>query len=104
VIKRTALAFVKSSAAFCVAATFLAAPSFAGEYTVHGGKKYRATLSLNSVERMCDNSTIARRFRALGFTGVRVSGTGGTRKVEGTWPGKTTSAPLPPQIVAVAKL
>ncbi len=94
---------VKTFAAFAIAFTFSAA-SFAGEYTVHPGKRYRATLSLNSVERLADNATIARRFRALGFTGVRVSGTGEKRKVEGVWPGKPTSAQLPRQIIAVAQL
>ena len=64
----------------------------------------RATLSLGSVERMVDNDAIAQRFRALGFTSVRVSGSGATRKVEGVWPGKDMSANMPRQIVAVARL
>jgi hypothetical protein len=58
----------------------------------------------SSVERLLDNASIAQRFRALGFTGVRVSGSGATRKVEGVWPGKDMSANMPRQIVAVAKL
>ena len=53
---------------------------------------------------MADNAQIAQKFRALGFTSVRVSGSGATRKVEGVWPGKDISANLPRQIVAVAKL
>ena len=40
----------------------------------------------------------------LGFAGVKVSGAGATRRVEGVWSGKDTSANMPPQIVAVAKL
>jgi hypothetical protein len=90
-------------AAFAIATSFVAS-SFAGEFTVHQGKRYRATLSLSSVERMVDNDAIAQRFRALGFTSVRVSGSGATRKVEGVWPGKDMSANMPRQIVAVAKL
>ena len=90
-------------AAFAIATSFIAS-SFAGEFTVHQGKRYRATLSLSSVERLADNAAIAQRFRALGFTGVRVSGSGATRKVEGVWPGKDMSANMPRQIVAVAKL
>ena len=90
-------------AAFAIASSFVAA-SFAGEFTVHQGKRYRATLSLGSVERMADNAQIAQKFRALGFVSVRVSGSGATRKVEGVWPGKETSANLPRQIVAVARL
>ena len=90
-------------AAFAIATSFIAS-SFAGEFTVHQGKRYRATLSLSSVERMVDNDAIAQKFRALGFTGVRVSGSGATRKVEGVWPGKDMSANMPRQIVAVARL
>ncbi len=94
---------LKALAAFAITATFSSA-SFAAEFTVHQGKRYRATLSLNSVERLADNALIARKFRALGFSGVRVSGTGATRRVEGVWPRKDASAPLPPEIVAVARL
>ena len=90
-------------AAFAIASSFVAA-SCAGEFTVHQGKRYRATLVLGSVERMADNAQIAQKFRALGFTSVRVSGSGAKRKVEGVWPGKDMSANLPRQIVAVAKL
>ena len=91
-------------ATFAIAATFVSALSFAAEFTVHKGKRYRATLSLNSVERLADNALIARKFRALGFSGVRVSGAGAIRRVEGVWPRKDASATLPPQIVAVAGL
>ena len=88
-------------AAFAIATSFIAS-SFAGEFTVHQGKRYRATLSLSSVERLVDNASIAQKFRALGFTAVRVSGSGATRKVEGVWPGTDMSATMPRQIVAVA--
>ena len=54
----------------------IVSPSFAGELTVHSGKRYRATLSLNAVERLTDNALIARKFRAMGFSKVRVSGAG----------------------------
>ena len=79
-------------------------PSFAGEFTVHNGKRYRATLNLNTVERLTDNALIARKFRALGFSKVRVSGAGAVRSVEGVWTRKNASGSLPRQIVAVARL
>jgi hypothetical protein len=94
---------LKYVAALVITATFSSA-SFAGEFTVHQGKRYRATLSLNSVGRLADNASIAEKFRALGFSKVRVSGAGAIRRVEGVWPLKDASAPLPPQIVAVAGL
>ena len=81
----------KAIAAFAITAAFGSA-SFAGDFTVREGKRYRATLALNSVERLADNALIARRFRALGFSKVRVSGTGAMRRVEGVWPRKDATA------------
>jgi hypothetical protein len=99
----TSRILLKAIAAFAITAVFGSA-CFAGEFTVHQGKRYRATLSLNSVEQLADNALIARKFRALGFAKVRVSGAGAIRRVEGVWPREDASAPLPPQIVAVARL
>ena len=101
---KTVRNLLKALPAFAMAASFVSVPSFAGEFTVHQGKRYRATLALNSVEQLADNAMIARRFRAMGFSRVRVSGSGATRRVEGVWPGKDTSATMPPQIIAVAGL
>ena len=93
----------KAIAAFAITAAFGSA-SFAGDFTVREGKRYRATLALDSVERLADNALIARKFRALGFSKVRVSGIGAMRRVEGVWLRKDATAALPRQIVAVAKL
>lgn len=100
---KTALNFLKVFATFAIAA-IPGSASFAGEFTVEQGKRYRATLALRPVEQLADNALIARKFRAVGFSKVRVSGAGATRRVEGVWPGKDTSATMPPQIVAVATL
>ena len=100
---KTVRMLLKAAAVLAITAAFGSA-SFAGEFTVHQGKRYRATLALNSVERLTDNALIARRFRALGFSKVRVSGAGAVRRVEGVWPRKDASATLPRQIVAVAGL
>ena len=94
---------LKTIAAFAITAAFGSA-GFAEEFTVHQGKRYRATLTLNSVERLADNALIARKFRALGFTSVQVSGAGAMRRVEGVWSRKNASAALPRQIVSVATL
>jgi len=96
--------FLKAFSAFAMAASFVGASSLASEFTVEQGKRYRATLSLKSVERLADNELIARKFRALGFSKVHVSGSGATRRVEGVWPRKNASTPLPSQIVAVARV
>jgi alpha-L-fucosidase len=100
---KTVCDWLKTFAAFAIATT-ISSVSFAGEFTVHKGKRYRATLSLNSVERLADNALIASKFRALGFSKVRVSGAGAIRKVEGVWPRKDASTPLPHQIIEVASL
>jgi hypothetical protein len=87
--------FLKALTVFAMAASFVSVSSgLAAGFTVEKGKRYRATLSLKSIERLA----------ALGFSRVRVSGSGATRRVEGVWLGRDASAPLPPQIVAVAKL
>jgi hypothetical protein len=99
---KTFRTLLKAIAAFAITAAFGSA-SFAGDFTVHQGKRYRATLTLNSVERLADNALIARKFRALGFSKVRVSGAGAVRRVEGVWHRKDASATLPRQIVAVAR-
>jgi hypothetical protein len=93
---------LKAIGALVIAA--IVSPSLAGEFTVHSGKRYRATLSLNAVERLTDNALIARKFRAMGFSKVRVSGAGAVRRVEGVWTRRDASASLPRQIVAVARL
>ena len=69
---------LKAVAVLAITATF-GSTSFAGEFTVHQGKRYRATIALNSVEQFTDNALIARKFRALGFSKVRVSGAGAVR-------------------------
>jgi hypothetical protein len=99
---KTSRMFLKAIAAFAI--TAFGSVSFAGDFTVREGKRYRATLPLNSVERLADNTLIARKFRALGPSGVHVSGTAAMRRVEGVWHRKDASATLPRQIVAVARL
>jgi hypothetical protein len=99
ILRKTLIAL----AALCLIVPF-ATSSFAGEFTVHHGKRYRAVLVLKSVEQLVNNAMIAQRFRALGFSQVRVSGSGATRQVEGVWLGEDASASIPPQIVRVARL
>lgn len=53
-------------AAFAIATSFIAS-SFAGEFTVHQGKRYRATLSLSSVERLVDNGVDRAEIPGLGI-------------------------------------
>jgi hypothetical protein len=73
-------------------------------FTVHRGKRYRATIALGLVERLVGNDTIAGRLQAAGFTDVSVSGTGGRRIAEARWPGPDATAEMPAQIAEVTEI
>jgi hypothetical protein len=82
-LRKSLIAF----AVLAIVASFASASSFAGDFTVHHGKRYRAVVALKSVEQLVNNAMIAQKFRALGFSQVHVSGSGATRQVEGVWRG-----------------
>ena len=91
-------------AAFAIAVTSVIASSFAAEFTVHQGKRYRATLALKSVERLVDNTNSTKN--CVTWASLECEFQVQERRVgsKGIWPGKDTSANLPPQIIAVARL
>jgi hypothetical protein len=73
-------------------------------FTVHQGKRYRATITLNLVERLASNEIVAQKFRNLGFSDVQVLGRGGTRSVKALWPAQDASAEIPPQIKSIDEI
>lgn len=73
-------------------------------FTVHQGKRYRATIALGLLERWASNDTIADRLEAAGFTEMSISGSGRTRIAEALWPGPDATAELPQQITQVLEL
>ncbi len=73
-------------------------------FTVHQGKRYRATITLDGIERWASNEAIAGRLRTAGFTEVSVSGLGTTRTAEAVWPGPDASADMPAQITEVIEI
>ena len=73
-------------------------------FTVHQGKRYRATISLGMLERFASNDIIAGRLRTAGFTDVSVSGAGNTRIAEALWPVADAAAEMPKQIAEVVEL
>jgi hypothetical protein len=75
-----------------------------GTFTVHQGKRYRATISLGLFERFASNDMIAGRLRNAGFTEVRVTGSGATRFAEALWPNADATAEMPEQIASVSEL
>jgi hypothetical protein len=74
------------------------------DFTVHRGRRYRATIRLGLFEQLADNETIAGQLRAAGFTDVAVRGRGATRTAEALWPNNDASAPLPPQVIDVIEM
>jgi hypothetical protein len=74
------------------------------EFTVRKGKRYRATIALNWVERLAGNERIARYLREAGFAEVGVSGRGGTRLATALWEHKDRTGEIPPQIVEIEEL
>jgi hypothetical protein len=73
-------------------------------FTVHQGKRYRATITLGGIERWASNEAIAGRLRAAGFTEVNVSGLGNTRVAEALWAGADTTADMPAQITEIIEI
>jgi hypothetical protein len=73
-------------------------------FTVHRGKRYRATIALSWLESFAGNDTIAGRLQAAGFTDVSVTGTGASRIAEARWPGPDTTAEMPVQIAEVTEI
>jgi hypothetical protein len=73
-------------------------------FTVHQGRRYRATISLGWLERFASNDAIAGRLQAAGFTDISVSGSGSTRIAEALWPAADATAELPKQITEVVAI
>ena len=73
-------------------------------FTVHQGKRYRATITLGFLERFASNDTIADKLREAGFTEVTVTGSGGTREAEAIWPKEDVTAEMPLQIASVTEI
>jgi hypothetical protein len=73
-------------------------------FTVHQGKRYRASISLGMLESFASNDTIAERLQTAGFIDISVSGVGRTRIAEALWRDADATAELPKQITEVVEL
>lgn len=84
----------------------LAAPAVgATTFTVHYGKRYRATITLSAIEQLVvTNAMIAGLFAQLGFSDVAVTGDGATRQATGLWMGADTAMALDPHLSDVVEL
>lgn len=86
------------------ASVFAATAAPGGMFTVHRGRRYRATLRLSGFEQIAGNDLIGDKLTSYGFKDVVVTGSGATRIAIGTWGGNDTTAQLDPHIVSVEEL
>ena len=75
-----------------------------GKFTVHSGKRYKATISLSFFEQMASNDMIAGKLEEAGFADVHVTGAGDTRIAIGRWSGKDATAAMPSQVIAATEI
>jgi hypothetical protein len=73
-------------------------------FIIRHGRRYRATILLTSFEQLASNDLIAGKLMQLGFIGVVVTGSGGTRQGEATWSGADTTAQIDPHLKDIVEL
>jgi len=75
-----------------------------GTFTVLQGHRYSASVTLSGFEQLASDSMIADKLTQLGFQGVTVTGSGGTRQAMGVWTGPDTTAQLDPHLTDITDL
>jgi peptidoglycan hydrolase-like protein with peptidoglycan-binding domain len=73
-------------------------------FTLHQGKRYRATVTLNFFEQFASNETIEEMLKTAGFTDVRVTGDGTTRVAKGRWMRPDITGPVDPHLSDILEL
>lgn len=73
-------------------------------FTVHQGKRYRATITLTGFESWASNTTIAGKLTEAGFKNVKVSGDGDQRIGEGLWAKPDTTAEIDPHLSNITEI
>jgi hypothetical protein len=71
------------------------------KFTVHQGRRYRATIRLGFVQSWAGNEAVADYIRKAGFAQVRVTGSGRKREAIGLWPLPDATADVPDEVIAV---
>jgi subtilase family serine protease len=90
---------------FALSGAALVGPDAAqGTFTVLQGHRYSATVTLTGFEQLASDSMIADKLTQLGFQGVTVTGSGGTRQAVGVWTGPDTTAQLDSHLTNVHDL
>ncbi|WKZ60800.1 MAG: hypothetical protein QY309_04800 [Cyclobacteriaceae bacterium] len=66
---------------------------------------YKAALKLSWIESIASNEIVAKEFIKIGFTNVRVTGSGQNREASGTWTGATQEVnTIPKQVTNIRKI
>ena len=73
-------------------------------FTVRQGKRYRASIVLEGIERWASNEIIAKQLSTAGFADVVVSGLGDRRTAEAAWPGPDSTGEMPAQVTEVVEI
>jgi hypothetical protein len=89
---------------FAAIAGFAASLAPAATFTVHHGRRYRATITLNGFEQFASNNMVADQLTKYGFANVTVSGSGAKRVAEGLWTGPDTTAQIDPHLSHIVEL
>jgi hypothetical protein len=75
-----------------------------GLFTVHQGRRYRATVNLRGVEQWVTDEMIADGLRQRGFTEVEVTGSRAIREAQARWSGPDATFPIDEHLTNVQEL
>lgn len=73
-------------------------------FKLEHGKTYSAHLTLSGFQAWGSNEQVAQYFAGMGFSDIKVSGSGSSRFCEGTWNGSSETIQLPDQVSDVKVL
>ena len=74
------------------------------KFTVHKGKRYKATVTLTGFEQFASNGMVADRITKLGFSDVAVTGSGSKRSATGRWTGADTTVEIDPHLSDIVEV
>lgn len=72
--------------------------------TVCKDKRYKAVITLHGFKKLASNQMIADKLTEIGFTEVRVEGSGSHRIVMGTWSNPDATTGMPSEVTSVTEI
>jgi len=73
-------------------------------FTIKQNTRYKAELRLTGFEAWASNEMVVSKLEEYGFIDIVIRGSGEKRLAEATWPRKTQTGEVPPQIVSVKEV